>query len=96
MWEPIDQQRVTHRAENEKSTETIHAAEAKTVQAHAEAVAELVPQAVEDGATYLATVAAESAALERLATFGQVRATPSAAGAPCRDQAHPHGTRAGA
>lgn len=75
MWERIaerlDQQRVAHRAEYEQSTETIHTAEAKTAQARAEVVAELMPRAVEDGATYLAAVATESTASDRLATAGR-------------------------
>jgi hypothetical protein len=68
--ERLDQQRPTHRAEVEQGAEVIGTAETRAAEACAEAVAELLPQAVEDGATYLAAVANESTASERLATSG--------------------------
>ncbi|MBP1326371.1 hypothetical protein JOF28_001603 [Leucobacter exalbidus] len=69
--ERLDQQRATYRAEDEQSTEAIRAAETSAAQARAEAVAELMPQAVEDGEMYLTAVIAESAASERLAASGR-------------------------
>nr|WP_279543751.1 AAA family ATPase [Leucobacter ruminantium] len=68
LAEGLNQQRTSHKAQDEKNAETIRAAETRAAQARAEVVAELVPQAVEDGGTYLAAVAAESTALDRLAT----------------------------
>lgn len=70
--ERLDQQRAAHKAEDEQSTETIRAAETRTAQVRSEVVAELMPQAVEDGVMYLTAVAAESAASERLATAGRL------------------------
>ncbi|WP_300344008.1 MobF family relaxase [Nesterenkonia sp.] len=74
-WEQIaerlDQQQANHQAEDEQSAEMIRAAETHTAQARAEVVAELVPQAVEDGETYLTAVTAESTTSERLATSGR-------------------------
>jgi len=74
-WEQLagrlDQQRAAHKAEDEQNAEMIRTAETHTTQARAEVIAELVPQAVEDGGTYLAAVAAESTASDRLATAGR-------------------------
>jgi energy-coupling factor transporter ATP-binding protein EcfA2 len=69
--EKVGQQRAAHKAEDEQNAEAIRAAETRATQARAEVVAELVPQAVEDGATYLAAVASESTASERIATVGR-------------------------
>lgn len=69
--ERLGQQQANHKAEDEQSTEAIRAAETSSAQARAEVVAELMPQAVEDGEMYLTAVAAESAASERLATAGR-------------------------
>lgn len=65
--ERLDQQCATHRAKDEQSTEAIRAAETRAAQARAEVVAELVPQAVEDGESYLTAVATECTASDRLA-----------------------------
>ena len=69
--ERVDRQRAAHKAEDEQNAEAIRAAETRTAQARAEVVPELVPQAVEDGETYLAAVANENTASDRLATVGR-------------------------
>lgn len=98
-WEQIaerlDQQQANHQAEDEQSAEMIRAAETHTAQARAEVVAELVPQAVEDGETHHSRHRREHH-IGTARHVGQVRTTPSATGVPGRDRAHPHGTRAGA
>lgn len=70
--ERLDQQRATYQAENEENAEAIRAAETRAAQARAEVVAELVPQAVEDGEAYLAAATDESTASARLAISGRL------------------------
>ncbi|WP_233613171.1 MobF family relaxase [Leucobacter edaphi] len=94
--ERIDRQRAAHKAENEQSAEAIRAAETRAAQARAEVVAELVPQAVEDGENIPRRRRQREHRIGSPGDSGQVRTTQSTAGAPGRNRAHPRGAQAGA
>ncbi|MGD9607454.1 MAG: MobF family relaxase [Leucobacter sp.] len=68
----LDQQRATHKAEDEQSLEAVRSAEALAAQARTEVLAELMPRAEADGAAYLAAVDDEQAAHERVASVGRL------------------------
>ncbi len=68
--ERLDQQRTTHRAENDEGTGALHKAEEHAARMHAEIAQLLAAQAEADGADYLGTVAHESETRARLTTVG--------------------------
>ncbi|MFT3862361.1 MobF family relaxase [Micropruina sp.] len=67
----LDNQRATHRAEDDENTDVLRAAEAEAERVRVEVTAPLTVQAQADGAAYLAAIETEAAASARLATVGR-------------------------